>query len=73
VIPLVFGPAYYYQDDEYVAIALKTCHYQTVFNVAILKTLKEIRSGHAILIEKNWRSLKIKKILELTERKACSF
>tara|TARA_R110002051_G_scaffold270525_1_gene330958 strand:+ start:4142 stop:6040 length:1899 start_codon:yes stop_codon:yes gene_type:complete len=69
--PAGIRPAYYYQDDEVVAIASERPAIQTVFNVQF-ENVKELDPGHAILIEKNGQ-VKIKKILEPTERKACSF
>jgi len=69
--PAGIRPAYYYQDDEVVAIASERPAIQTVFNVQF-ENVKELDPGHAILIEKNGE-VKIKKILEPTERKACSF
>ena len=44
---------------------------QTVFNVNF-DDVKELDPGHAIIIKKNGK-VKIKRILEPTERKACSF
>jgi len=69
--PAGIRPAYYYQDDEVVAIASERPAIQTVFNVQF-EDVKELDPGHAILIKKNG-NVKIKKILEPTERKACSF
>ncbi|WP_047417351.1 amidophosphoribosyltransferase [Cellulophaga sp. Hel_I_12] len=69
--PAGIRPAYYYQDDEVVAIASERPAIQTVFNVQF-ENVKELDPGHAILIGKNGQ-VKIKKILEPTERKACSF
>ncbi|MEO1010919.1 MAG: amidophosphoribosyltransferase [Bacteroidota bacterium] len=64
-------PAYYYKDDEIVAVASERPAIQTVFNVEH-KKVKEIDPGHALIIKKDG-SVGIRKILEPTERKACSF
>lgn len=69
--PAGIRPTYYFQDDEVVVIASERPAIQTVFNVQF-EDVKELSPGHAILIKKNG-SMKIKQILEPTERKACSF
>jgi len=69
--PAGIRPAYYYQDDEVAVVASERPAIQTVFNVNF-DDVKELDPGHAIIIKKNGK-VKIKKILEPTERKACSF
>ncbi|GLB48274.1 amidophosphoribosyltransferase [Neptunitalea lumnitzerae] len=69
--PAGIRPAYYYQDDEIVAIASERPVIQTVFNVDYDK-IKEIEPGHAIIVKKAGEVLN-KKILNPLERKACSF
>ncbi|MDX1328936.1 MAG: amidophosphoribosyltransferase, partial [Arenibacter sp.] len=69
--PAGIRPAYYYIDDEVAAVASERPAIQTVFNVAF-EDVKELAPGHAIIIKKNGK-VKIKKIVEPTERKACSF
>ena len=69
--PAGIRPAYYYRDDEVVVIASERPAIQTVFNVPY-EEVKELDPGHAIIIKKNGSS-SIKRILEPTERKACSF
>jgi len=64
-------PTYYYQDDEIAVVASERPAIQTVFNVRF-EDVKELDPGHAIIIKKNGQ-VKIKRILEPTERKACSF
>lgn len=64
-------PTYYYQDDEIAVVASERPAIQTVFNVSF-DDVKELDPGHAIIIKKNGQ-VKIKRILEPTERKACSF
>lgn len=69
--PAGIRPAYYYQDEEIVVIASERPAIQTVFNVSF-DDVKELDPGHAIIIKKSGR-VKFKKILEPTERRACSF
>ncbi|MCK0192788.1 amidophosphoribosyltransferase [Arenibacter sp. F20364] len=69
--PAGIRPAYYYKDDEIAVVASERPAIQTVFNVNF-DDVKELDPGHAILIKKNGK-VKIKRILEPTERKACSF
>ncbi|MEZ4971331.1 MAG: amidophosphoribosyltransferase [Flavobacteriaceae bacterium] len=69
--PAGIRPAYYYKDDEIAVVASERPAIQTVFNVNF-DEVKELDPGHAIIIKKNGK-VKIKKILEPTERKACSF
>ena len=63
-------PAYYYQDDEVVVVASERPAIQTVFNVSY-DDVHELDPGHAFIIKKNG-STSLKKVLEPTERKACS-
>ena len=69
--PAGIRPAYYYKDDEIAVVASERPAIQTVFNVNF-DDVKELDPGHAIIIKKNGK-VKIKRILEPTERKACSF
>jgi amidophosphoribosyltransferase len=69
--PAGIRPAYYYQDDEVVVVASERPVIQTVFNVPF-EAVKELDPGHAIITKKSGTTA-IKKILEPTERKACSF
>ncbi|MBC8766721.1 amidophosphoribosyltransferase [Arenibacter sp. BSSL-BM3] len=69
--PAGIRPVYYYQDDEIAVVASERPAIQTVFNVSF-EDVKELDPGHAIIIKKNGK-VKFKKILEPTERKACSF
>lgn len=69
--PAGIRPAYYYQDDEIVVVASERPVIQTVFNVNF-EDVKELTPGHAIITKKSGET-SIKKILEPTERKACSF
>jgi len=69
--PAGIRPAYYYKDEEVVVIASERPAIQTVFNVPY-EEVKELEPGHAIIVKKNGTT-RIKRILEPTERKACSF
>ncbi|MCK0147968.1 amidophosphoribosyltransferase [Arenibacter sp. F26102] len=69
--PAGIRPVYYYQDDEIAVVASERPAIQTVFNVSF-EDVKELDPGHAIIIKKNGK-VKFKKILDPTERKACSF
>lgn len=69
--PAGIRPAYYYKDEEVVVVASERPVIQTVFNVKI-EDVVELPPGHAIITKKSGE-VKIKKILEPLERKACSF
>ncbi len=69
--PAGIRPTYYYKDDEVVVVASERPVIQTVFNVAF-NAVEELPPGHAIITKKNGQ-VKIKKIIEPLERKACSF
>ena len=69
--PAGIRPTYFYQDEEVVVVASERPVIQTVFNVAFDK-VEELPPGHAIITKKDGQ-VRIKKILEPLERKACSF
>jgi len=69
--PAGIRPAYFYQDDEVVAVASERPAIQTVFNVPY-DAVHELDPGHAIIIKKNG-GVHVDPILEPLERKACSF
>lgn len=69
--PAGIRPVYYYIDDEIAVVASERPAIQTVFNVSF-EDVKELDPGYAIIIKKDG-SVKLKKIVEPTERKACSF
>ncbi len=69
--PAGIRPAYYYKDDEIVVVASERPVIQTVFNVPFEDVI-ELEPGHAIITKKSGK-VRIKKILEPLERKACSF
>ncbi|WP_167342637.1 amidophosphoribosyltransferase [Nonlabens sp. SY33080] len=69
--PAGIRPAYYYQDDEVIAIASERPVIQTAFN-APFEQVQELEPGNAIIIKKDGR-VSIEQIKEPLERKACSF
>ena len=64
-------PAFYYQDDEVIAVASERPALQTVFNCKI-EEVKELENGEALLIRKEGE-ITVKQVLEAKEKKACSF
>ncbi len=64
-------PAFYYQNDEVIAIASEKPALQTVFNVTGQK-VKELDNGAALIIKKEG-DIHIEQVLEAKEKKACSF
>lgn len=69
--PGAIRPAYYYEDDEVVAMASERPAIQTTFNVHISK-IKELQGGHALIVKKNGQ-VSEEKILHSEKRTACSF
>jgi amidophosphoribosyltransferase len=69
--PSGIRPAFYYEDEEVVVVTSERPAIQTAFNVPIEK-IKEIEPGHAVIVKRD-ASLKVKKIREPLEKKACSF
>ena len=64
-------PAYYYQDDEIVAVASERPAIQTALNVNY-RLIQELKPAHALVIKKDGRVSETPFIAE-KERKACSF
>lgn len=69
--PAGIRPAYFYKDDEVIAVASERSTIQTVFNVEF-KDVKEIEPGRALLIRKNG-DCRQKRILKPLPKRACSF
>lgn len=69
--PAGIRPAYYYQDEEIAVVASERPAIQTVFNVSY-DDVHELEPGHAFIIKKDG-STSLKKVLEPSERRACSF
>lgn len=64
-------PAFYYYDDEIVAVASERPALQTAFDVHIGK-VQELKRGHALIIKRDGR-VDEKPYIDLAERRACSF
>ena len=64
-------PAYYYQDDEVVAMASERPALQTTFGVH-RSTIQELTRGHALIIRKNG-NISEKEIIQPEVRTGCSF
>ena len=64
-------PAFYYKDEEIVVVASERPAIQTAFNLNI-NDIKELDPGSAIVIKNNG-IVKIKSVLKIKEKKACSF
>ncbi len=64
-------PAFYYQDEEVIAVASERPALQTVFNTTI-NQIKELENGEALILKKEG-DISITQVLEAKEKKACSF
>ncbi|MEN7973312.1 MAG: amidophosphoribosyltransferase [Verrucomicrobiota bacterium] len=64
-------PAFYYQDDEIVAIASERPQLQTALNIPI-DSVKEIKPGHALVVKRTGEVLH-QQVNKPTEPKQCSF
>ncbi len=69
--PGAIRPAFYYEDDEVVAMASERPAIQTTFNVHISK-INELKGGHALIVKKDG-SVSEELILHSEGRTACSF
>ncbi len=69
--PTGIRPAFYYRDDEIVAIASERPQIQTALNVPI-KAIREIEPGQALMV-KHDGTIKTECINQPLERKSCSF
>lgn len=69
--PAGIRPAYFYEDDEIVAVASERPVIQTVFNVDF-EEVQELQPGNALIIKKNGKVTE-QQILTPTIKKACSF
>lgn len=69
--PAGIRPAFYFEDDEFVAVASERPALQTVFNVPF-GTIKEVERGHALIIKKNGQT-SMKPFTPQLPRAACSF
>lgn len=69
--PAGIRPAYFYEDDEIVAVASERPVLQTVFNLDFTD-ISELRPGHALIIKKDGR-VSEEEIIVPVARKSCSF
>ena len=65
-------PAYWYEDDEIVAMASERPAIQTALTVSV-KYVKELKPGHALIMKRNGSVMEVPFVEEIPERKACSF
>lgn len=65
-------PAYWYEDDEVVAMASERPAIQTALTVSV-KYVKELQPGHALIIKRNGTVSEVPFVDQPAERKACSF
>jgi amidophosphoribosyltransferase len=64
-------PAYYYIDEETIAVASERPVLMTAFKTTI-DHIKELPAGHALIVKADG-SYTLERIMEETEKKACSF
>jgi len=69
--PAGIRPAFYYQDDEIVAIASERPQLQTALNVPI-ESVKEVKPGHALVVKRTGEVLH-EQVNEPAETMQCSF
>ena len=69
--PAGIRPAFYFEDDEFVAVASERPALQTVFNVPV-GAIKEVTPGHALIIKKSGKT-SMERFTEPLPRAACSF
>ena len=69
--PVGIRPAYYYVDDEVIAVASEKPTIKTAFECNY-EDIKEVSPGHALIIDKQG-NYEHKQFLEPQEKKACSF
>ncbi len=64
-------PAFYYIDEETIAVASERPVLMTAFKTTI-ENIKELPAGHALIVKADG-SYTLERIMEETEKKACSF
>ena len=69
--PVGIRPAYYYADDEVIAVASEKPAIKTAFECNY-EDIKEVSPGHALIIDKQG-NYEHKQFLEPQKKKACSF
>ena len=69
--PAGIRPAFYFENDEFVAVASERPALQTTFNVPFA-SIKEVEPGHALIIKKNGK-VSMERFIKAIPRAACSF
>lgn len=69
--PAGIRPAFWFQDDEFVAVASERPALQTVFNKHVSE-IQEVEPGHALIIKKSGK-VSQERFIEPIPRAACSF
>ena len=69
--PAGIRPVFYFEDDEFVAVASERPALQTVFNVPF-GVIKEVTPGHALIIKKSGKT-SMEPFTKQLPRAACSF
>ncbi|WP_116125121.1 amidophosphoribosyltransferase [Lewinella sp. IMCC34183] len=69
--PAGIRPAFWFEDDEFVAVASERPALQTVFNIPI-GAIKEVEPGHALIIKKSGKT-SMERFTKEMPRAACSF
>ncbi|MTB49619.1 amidophosphoribosyltransferase [Lewinella sp. W8] len=69
--PAGIRPAFYFENEEFVAVASERPALQTVFDLHV-NEVKEVEPGHALIIKKNGE-VSMEQYTELLPRAACSF
>ena len=69
--PWGIRPAFYYKDDEIVAVASERPVLQTTFGLEV-SDIKELEPGHAVLVKRNGE-FSVEKMLDCRGDSACSF
>ncbi len=64
-------PAFYFEDEEFVAVASERPALQTVFDVPY-QAIREVEPGHALIIKKNGKT-SMERFTKAAPRAACSF
>ncbi|OAV44151.1 amidophosphoribosyltransferase [Lewinella sp. 4G2] len=69
--PAGIRPAFYFENEEFVAVASERPALQTTFNVPF-ESIKEVTPGHALIIKKDGK-VTMERFIKPIPRAACSF
>ncbi len=69
--PWGIRPAFYYKDDEIVALASERAVLQTTFDLSC-EEINELKSGEALIVSKNG-NVRLEQIMPAAQLSACSF